>query len=81
MKLSGEFYGIKIYVSEPNEMVMDQQSFNALLHFIESIVPMVKVSCPVCTGDGIGADESGWVKCPSCGGTGSVVVDDGKGKK
>jgi hypothetical protein len=26
--------------------------------------------CPCCTGDGIGADESGWVPCRSCGGTG-----------
>jgi hypothetical protein len=28
--------------------------------------------CPVCTGDGIGADTSGWVKCPTCNGTGKL---------
>ena len=28
--------------------------------------------CPVCTGDGIGADASGWVKCPTCNGTGKL---------
>ena len=28
--------------------------------------------CPVCTGDGIGADASEWVKCPTCNGTGKL---------
>jgi DnaJ-class molecular chaperone len=28
--------------------------------------------CPVCTGDGIGADTSGWVKCPTCNGAGKL---------
>jgi hypothetical protein len=31
-------------------------------------------NCPCCTGDGIGADESGWVKCQTCGGTGKLSI-------
>lgn len=29
--------------------------------------------CDCCLGDGIGADESGWAKCPSCKGTGKAA--------
>lgn len=30
--------------------------------------------CQCCTGDGIGADESGWVSCTNCGGTGKLPL-------
>jgi DnaJ-class molecular chaperone len=31
-----------------------------------------KYTCPCCTGDGIGADITGWVKCPTCKGRGRL---------
>jgi DnaJ-class molecular chaperone len=33
---------------------------------------MKKNICPCCTGDGIGADETGWTKCPTCKGKGTI---------
>lgn len=36
---------------------------------------MIK-KCDVCTGDGIAADETGWVKCPSCKGSGKMNIEN-----
>lgn len=46
---------------------------NALGQIDQAIARLsIDLKCDVCTGDGITADETGWVKCPSCNGIGKV---------
>lgn len=41
MKNVGEFYGLKIWVPETGDVIVDQQSFNVLKSNLEQMFPMV----------------------------------------